>query len=156
VPVVAKEWTVEGLPGANEQRAEDAAMQDLQAKVLVWLSPNVPASWTPPASMLKPIVTDMQIDSIEKPYGTVYVAHLKAKAPPELRAQLVDTYNRELVQHRLMTLGGTLAFVLTCLAAISGYIRADEATKGYYTNRLRMVAAAGVGAAGVIVYKMVA
>ena len=131
-------------------------MQGLQAKVLEWLSPHVPASWTPPASMLKPIVADMQIDSIEKPYGTVYVAHLKAKAPPELRAQLVDTYNRELVQHRLMTLGGTLAFVLICLAAISGYIRADEATKGYYTNRLRMLAAAGVGAAGVIVYKMVA
>ncbi len=52
--------------------------------------------------------------------------------------------------------GGILAFVLVCLAALSGYIRADEATKGYYTNRLRMLAAAGVGAAGVIVYKMVA
>ncbi len=55
-----------------------------------------------------------------------------------------------------MTLGGSLGFVLICLAAISGYIRADEATKGYYTNRLRLLAAAGVGAAGVIVYRMVA
>ena len=55
-----------------------------------------------------------------------------------------------------MTLGGALGFVLICLAAVSGYIRADEATKGYYTNRLRMLAAAGVGAAGVILYKMVA
>jgi hypothetical protein len=59
---------------------------------------------------------------------------------------LVEAYDRELVRHRLATLGGTLAFVLICLAAISGYIRADEATKGYYTNRLRMLAAAGVGA----------
>ena len=54
------------------------------------------------------------------------------------------------------TLGGALAFVLICLAAVSGYIRADEATKGYYTNRLRMLAAAGVGAAGVVIYRMVA
>ena len=70
--------------------------------------------------------------------------------------QLVNAYYHELVQHRLVTLGGSLGFVLICLAAISGYIRADEATKGYYTNRLRMLAAAGVGAAGVIVYRMVA
>jgi hypothetical protein len=134
----------------------DDAMQGLRAKVLEWLSPDVPASWTPPTEMLEPIVIDTRIDEIEKPYGTVYVAHLTAKAPPQLRAELIEEYNRELVQHRLMTLGGILAFVLTCLAAISGYIRADEATKGYYTNRLRMLAAAGVGAAGVIVYKMVA
>ena len=53
-------------------------------------------------------------------------------------------------------LGGALAFVLICLGAVSGYIRADEATKGYYTNRLRMLAAAGVGAAGVVIYQMVA
>ena len=46
------------------------------------------------------------------------------------------------------------AFVLICLAAVSGYIRTDEATKGYYTNRLRMLAAAGVGAAGVVIYQM--
>ena len=63
-------------------------------------------------------------------------------------------YNRELVQQRLSRSGGSLGFVLICLAAISGYIRADEATKGYYTNRLRMLAAAGVGAAGVIIYQM--
>ena len=56
----------------------------------------------------------------------------------------------------MAALGGTLAFVLICLGAVSGYIRADEATKGYYTNRLRMLAAAGVGAAGVFIYQMVA
>jgi hypothetical protein len=42
------------------------------------------------------------------------------------------------------------------LGALSSYIRADEATRGYYTNRLRMLAAAGVGAAGVIIYQMMA
>jgi len=49
-----------------------------------------------------------------------------------------------------------LGFVLICLAAISGYIRTDEATKGYYTNRLRMLTAAGVGAAGVLIYQVLA
>jgi len=52
-------------------------------------------------------------------------------------------------------LGGGLAFLLTCLGVLSGYIRADEATKGYYTNRLRLLAAAGTGAAGMAIYHMI-
>jgi hypothetical protein len=68
----------------------------------------------------------------------------------------VKVYNQQLVRRRLFHLGGSLGFILICLAAVSGYIRADEATKGYYTNRLRMLAAAGVGAAGVVIYQMLA
>ena len=62
-----------------------------------------------------------------------------------------EAYRHQEVVKRLLVLGAVLAFVLVCLAAVSGYIRADEATKGYYTTRLRLAAAAGVGAAGVIV-----
>ena len=85
----------------------------------------------------------------------MYITHLKLDTTPERRAQLVKLYNHELVGRRLINLGGSLAFILMCLAAVSGYIRADEATKGYYTNRLRMLAAAGVGAGGVLIYQMV-
>ena len=59
-----------------------------------------------------------------------------------------------MVARRLVTLGGSLGFVLVCLAAVAGYIRADEATKGYYTYWLRAVAAAGVGASGVVIYQL--
>jgi hypothetical protein len=60
------------------------------------------------------------------------------------------------VARRLGLLGGGLGFVLACLATVSGYIRADEATKGYYTNWLRLASATGVGAAGVLIYQMLA
>ena len=49
-------------------------------------------------------------------------------------------------------IAGVLAFVLTCLAAVAGYIRADEATWGYYTNTLRVVAVGAVGATGALIY----
>ena len=75
---------------------------------------------------------------------------------PQRRTALIEVYNRQLVDQRLASLGATLAFILICLAAVSGYICADEATKGYYTNRLRMLTAAGVGASGVLLYHMVA
>lgn len=141
---------------ATEDRARDDARNALRVEVAEWLSPDVPASWTPPAGLLEAMIVGTKIDPLVKPYGTLYTAELTADFSPRHRAQLVEAYDRELVEHRLTTLGGVLAFVLICLAALSGYIRADEATKGYYTNRLRMLAAAGVGAAGVIVYRMVA
>ena len=102
------------------------------------------------------MIVGTQSTRIARNYGTLYLAELDGRLLAQRRAELVEAYNHELIHHRLMTLGGTLAFVLICLAAVSGYIRADEATKGYYTNRLRMLAAAGVGAAGVIIYRMVA
>jgi hypothetical protein len=101
------------------------------------------------------MVRNTRFEPVIKPYGTMYVAELEFDASPQRRAALVAAYNHELVQRRLINLGGTLSFILICLAVISGYIRTDEATKGYYTNRLRMLAAAGVGAAGVIIYRMV-
>jgi hypothetical protein len=128
----------------------------LQAKVLGWLDPDVSASWTPPPRVLDAMILETRIKPIVKDYGILYEAELRYDSSPQRRAQLVEVYNRELVQHRLITLGGSLSFVLVCLGALSAYIRSDEATKGYYTNRLRLLAAAGIGAAGVVIYRLVA
>ena len=101
------------------------------------------------------VVDEPRMKSIQKDYGELFEAMLTVDASPQRRVALIEVYNRQLVERRLATLGATLAFILICLAAVSGYIRADEATKGYYTNRLRMLTAAGVGASGVIIYHMV-
>jgi hypothetical protein len=148
-----------GLICATEEQAKAEGRHALRAAVLKWLDPEVPGSWVPPARLLDAMVLETEVRSVSKDYGEdgkVYEAQVKFDASPQRRADLVAAYNHDLVEHRLMSLGGALAFVLTCLAAISAYIRADEATKGYYTNRLRMLAAAGVGASGVIIYNMVA
>jgi len=155
-PVSPESHTVTGLISATEERAKAEARSKLQENVVNWLDPQVPASWTPPPRLLDAMVLETRIKPIVKDYGILYEAELKFDASPQRRAQLVDVYNRELVERRLITLGGSLAFVLVCLGAVSGYIRTDEATKGYYTNRLRMLAAAGIGAAGVILYHIVA
>jgi hypothetical protein len=148
--------TVTGRLSATEERAKADARHKLRDEVANWLDPNVPRSWTPPGQLLDAMVFDTRIQEIQKAYGTLYEATLVVDKSPQRRTALIEVYNRELVERRMATLAGTLAFVLICLAAVSGYIRADEATKGYYTNRLRMLAAAGVGAAGVILYHMVA
>ena len=147
--------TFTGRLSATRERAVADARRMMQEQLANWLDPEVPRSWTPPAPMLQAmIVGEPRVKSIEKPYGEVFEATLTVDTSPQRRAAVIEIYSRELVERRLFSLGATLAFILICLAALSGYIRADEATKGYYTNRLRMLAAAGVGASGVILYHM--
>jgi hypothetical protein len=146
--------SIEGRISATQERAKYDAYLMLANDVRHWLDPQVPESWAPPVQLLQAMVLKTDIKGVPRDYGTMYVAKLTYDAAPSRREALVATYNHELVRNRMMMLGGALTFILIALGAVSGYIRADEATKGYYTNRLRLLAAAGVGAGGVIIYQM--
>jgi hypothetical protein len=147
--------TVAGQISATEERARDDARRALLAAVHQWLGPDVATSWPLPDRLVNAMIRSSRLEPVIKDYGTLYIAELEVDTSPARRAAFVKAYNRETVKHRLFALGGSLAFVLTCLAAFTGYVRADEATKGYYTNRLRTLVAAGLGAAGVVIYQMV-
>ena len=139
---------VAGEISATEERAKAEVRRKLRAEVVKWLDPDVPNAWSCPQSLLDSLILQTHITPHVKDYGTLFVAELTVDSSRSRRAALIDTYNRELVARRMVTLSGLLAFVLVCLAAVSGYIRADEATKGYYTNWLRMLVAAGVAQPG--------
>jgi hypothetical protein len=145
---------VAGQLSATEERAKADAHRRLREEVAEWLSPDVPTDWSQPAQLVDSMVLETRIKPIHKEYGILYQATLTVDKSPQRRSALVDRFHRELIEQRMVTVGGTLAFVLVCLGAVSGYIRADEATKGYYTNRLRMLAAAAVAGAGAILYHM--
>lgn len=147
---------VVGRVSATEERARADARRELEAEVRSWLDPQVPLSWRPPGHLVDETVRETRITPEEKDYGTVYTASLSADLSPVRRERFLEAYREEVVASRLMKLGGGFAFILACLGAASGYIRADEATKGYYTNTLRVAAAAGVGASGFILYRMLA
>ena len=144
-----------GLISATEERAKEEARKQLEKEVTDWLElSGVPRSWKPSARQIDAMIIETTVEPVVKDYGTLYVAKLRLDVSPEQRALFTESYKRQLVHRRMVLLGGTLGFVLICLGAISGYIRADEVTKGYYTNRLRLLAAGVVGAAGVLIYQM--
>jgi len=144
-----------GLISATEERAKEEARKQLEKEVTDWLElSGVPRSWKPSTQQIDAMIIETIVEPVVKDYGTLYVAKLRLDVSPEQRAIFTESYKRQLVHRRMVLLGGTLGFVLICLGAISGYIRADEVTKGYYTNRLRLLAAGGVGAAGVVIYQM--
>jgi hypothetical protein len=159
VPAISTQssrWIVKGRLSATKERAVADARRQLRDDVASWLDPEVPRSWVPSVRMLDAMVVQgPELKTVQKSYGELFEATLTVDASAQRRTALVAVYDRQLVERRLATLGATLVFILICLAAVSGYIRADEATKGYYTNRLRMLAAAGVGASGVIIYHMI-
>jgi hypothetical protein len=103
--------------------------------------------------MVDAMILGTTIEPVQKDYGKLYVARLTVDVSQPSRDGFVHAYQQQVVNRRLVLLGGGLGFLLTCLAALSGYIRADEVTRGYYTNRLRLLAAAGVGAAGMAIYR---
>jgi hypothetical protein len=148
VPVV-------GRLSATEDRARKETRYQLQQKVSEWVTPDVPRTWKVPDRLVDGLVREVRVAPHQKgdPLGTMYDATMLVDLSPARRAEIVEAYNHEQTLKRLWVLGGGLAFVLACLATVSGYIRADEATKGYYTNRLRVASAAGLGAAGVLVYQ---
>jgi hypothetical protein len=146
-----------GYPKATPENADREARRVLREEVARWLGPDgVPASWKAPEKLLSEMVRLEPMEESAKDYGTVYVRPVRLDVSDASRERLIVAYERDLAGQRLVRLGGLLGFVLVCLGAISGYIRTDEATKGYYTNRLRLATLAGVGAAGYALYRFLA
>jgi hypothetical protein len=153
-PTVNTRRTVAGRLSATEPRAKNDARLMLERELVEWLSPEVPASWKVPAELIDRTVLETEVRPVTKDYGTLYEATLSVDLSQDRREEMLTAYHHDLVVHRMARLGGGLAFILVCLTALSGYIRADEATKGYYTKWLRTIAAAGVGASGVLIYEL--
>ena len=154
-----------GPLSADEEKARKALRRiRIYEEVDKWLAGDVAPRWDPPqeaidrmtlASYVQPVaesLSDVSKD-LDDLY-TLYRAGARLDFSKARRAEVLAAYEHDLVRERMVKGGALLAFVLFVLAVLAGYIRTDESTKGYYTNRLRMLAAAGVGAAGVVVYRM--
>lgn len=156
--------TIKGRLSATRERALADARLQLNRAVANWAAPDVPRQWAIPreltdsmirATHVEPVARDLGLPDVKdmKDMKVVYEAGFLVDFSSQKREQIVNVYTRDLVARRISLLGGTLGLTLIGLAGLAGYIRADEATKGYYTNRLRLVAAAGVGAASVAFYR---
>jgi hypothetical protein len=142
----------------------DEAKQDALAKAAIrtrefaaQVAPRIKTAWQVPAWLLEDhMLTDrIYVEEVDWTYGPMYRAHLLINLSPENRQLLLNSWHQELVRHRLGQVGGALAFVLVCLATVLGYLRLDDATRGYYTGWLFAAAAAVVGGAGAALYAWV-
>lgn len=140
---------------ATPERADADAILKLKRELSDRLSlAGIPRDWEPPARLTDTLVVDRVIREVPKDYAVMHRETLHVDLSPAVLSRFKSTYENEVAGRRLVTLGEILLFVLALLAAIAGYIHADEATKGYYTNHLRLATAAGIGAASVVAYRL--
>lgn len=149
----ARQVELEVYPKATPEHASQEAKRALDEFVSKWVrSHGVPESWRAPKPLLDQVARINPVTAIDKEYGTVYVQKVTVDVSEHQRARLIGAYDHEVARRRFVILAQVLFFVAICLGVIAGYIRADEATKGYYTNYLRVAAVAGLGAAGAAMY----
>ena len=171
-----------GRLSASEKRAREDLLKAVESEIADWLAADVPTTWKVPSEVIASMAREgtyvQEVTRSLKSFGSWDAPEIKSSSTPEVaglddlytlyragqrldfsshrRALILERYRRELAAQRMQRLGGGLALALAALAVLSGYIKADEATKGYYTNRLRLAAAAGLGAAGVVAYRFLA
>jgi len=168
-----------GRLSISRERARDDLRKTLEGEVARWMAGDVPPSWKLPAPAINAMGREFHIQQVTRdlkpsagdalpeadPASTVDVPGLdglhtffragqRFDFSPTQKARIVALYHRDLAAQRMQRLGGALALALAGLVVLTGYIRADEATRGYYTNRLRLAAFAGLGAAGVAAYRI--
>lgn len=148
--------TVEGRLSATEDRAKADGRRALIETIRQKLDGRVPPSWPIPDRVVDAMIKDVKVDEVQKEYGTMYVAKLSVDASPRRFSEIASRYRSEVRLEKMAMIGGGLLFLLVGLGTISGYIRADEATKGYYTKRLRLAATAGIAATGFALYRALA
>ena len=146
--------SITGRISATEARAKADARVQLIGLIRSRLEEEIPQGWQIPGDLVESLIQKTDIKTSQREFGTYYEATLALDPNPEAFQRIVAAYQHEQVVKRLTLMGGGLGFVLLCLGTLTGYIKADEATKGYYTNRLRLASAAGVGAGGVLLYQM--
>jgi hypothetical protein len=150
-----KTWTVPAY-GETDEKALDRAQQKAWEQVCDYLaSQNPPIHWRPDVGwvskhLVKARPPGKVVDTDDPVLGKAYLRTLTVEVGEKDYARVVELDRQELMKQRQLLLARVLAGLVALLVAVVGYLRLDEATKGYYTLWLRLGAVslvAGVGLA---------
>jgi hypothetical protein len=138
-PIIEKEF--DGYDDTDEG-AEQAALRDVQE----WVAKDLRLGWAPPAEYLRAKgmvrvgepTTAENLKDLSRTVKRVHVTLLITR--PQLE-EMQDRGRQEVRQHRQAVLFRVLAGLVVLLLVLGGYLRLEEATRGYYTGLLRITAA---------------
>lgn len=102
-----------------------------------------------------------EVKNFGDPLGTMYRVCLRVGIPPGSQSRILQeekTYQAQQrqvrAQQRQFQLAQVLVGVVALLTAIAGYLRLEDATKGYYTKWLRLAAVIFLGLVGAGIWMM--
>lgn len=145
-------WEVEGS-GSTVSDAEQQALEKVYGSVATYLHSRFPSlQWTPSTDFIREkLVKNLAKDETRDvpDLGRVERVHLTVQVTPDDQKLILEKDRAYRVEHRALWLGQMLAAALVVLATIAGYVRLDEASKGYYSGWLRLAGTAVVATAAV-------
>lgn len=135
-------WDVNSPWSVTEEDAQLGALQEAQATLIGYLrSLDPPVEWTPSLSYIDHRLVKLkkrERNDFKDDVGVMTKVHITMELTQADRRD-IQLKDREFhSQERMLWLAKVLGGLVTCLAALAGYVHLDERTKGYYTNWLRM------------------
>jgi hypothetical protein len=143
-PVFRHEFTGYGITKA---RAEEHALE-LAAD---WLAEQGNLGWTPSPEYLRQegvVQFGEPAEQNIQDIGPTKVVKMDLEVSPAQAAKLYSKARHERMGQRHVLLGRVLAGLLAVVVVAGGYLRLEEATRGYYTTLLRVAALAVLAAVG--------
>jgi hypothetical protein len=154
-PEAVKRITVVKGWGEDQERAKFHAATKVRAQVEQYLRSQAPGlEWIPPLAYIErhllkdPPERRPEKDTAEEDGRPVRCWEWTVAISQQDWNDILRHDNDRRVHHRLGLLGRILAAVVALLAVVTGYIRLDDWTKGYYTGWLLAGAAGGLALVG--------
>ena len=153
-PGVVKEFPDVLGRGRDQQEAEADAVKKAEVMLENFLHGlNPPLEWVPPPGFVRLSLFKGEPVRVEEEDQTVEGFRVKCwKWTLALTAEdwdrIFNLDRQARAERRMVHLGQFLAGIVALLAVVTGYIRLDEYTKGYYTGWLRLGAVSLLAAAG--------
>jgi hypothetical protein len=140
--------------GVNDARQD--ALDKACTELTVYLrSQNPPVDWTPSPEYVRQHLVkekdwrkeaDLEKDDPVVGRLTISKVSLNLEVGAKERDEILKLDQHYRTEQRMLWLGRVLAGLVALLAAVAGYVRLDEWSKGYYTGWLRLAAAGLIGA----------
>lgn len=138
-------WVVDGYDLEDPQAAQEAALRKAHESVEKYVREHYPTlNWEPTLEQLE----KARVVQVEGTPGThkldngeeVQEAHAKVEMTRDYREALQRMVLHQHTRQRQWTAARGLAGFVALLLVCAGYLRLDEATRGYYTRLLRLAA----------------
>lgn len=148
--VSAPPWVHTGF-GVNEEDAYRSALEKARRDLAAYLAAqSPPIRWTPTIDEMEHVAhvaKEGGTKDFGRDVGEMYEAHVRVDLTAKDRALIAERDRSEQMEDRVWLALRILAAAVVVMAAVAGYVRLDDWSKGYYTTWLRLGVAGAIAAA---------
>jgi len=140
--------------GRDPEKADERALEDAVSKVAEYLRTRYeePIGWTAPEALLQPellrrkgVLRDPKTTQGSFAGENGFKATYKVAITRDYLDLVHQEVREERIQSRQLALAKVLGGLVVLLVVVGGYLRLEEATRGYYTALLRITALGVLG-----------